>query len=225
MPSRVEGPEVTVVTVGRSRWERSITPRGIVIAAQSVDLYAKISGYVSTLPVDIGSRVKRGDLVAELFDPELAVGVEKARAEVERARARVTKAEASIKVSEAATFTQELKERVAKFSLVEAETSAHGQKIEFDYVQELAKRPAVGKRSLDESAARYAVAEAAIGTARSQLEAARAVAVETKWKTDEARADLAEAVSNLRIAEAGLHSAEITEPVRISRRPQVSHFH
>jgi HlyD family secretion protein len=204
-----DGPEVTVVTVGRSRWERTTNPSGKVIAAQSADLYPRISGYVSNLPVDIGSRVKRGDLVAELSDPELSVGVEKARAEVERARARVRKAEASIKVSDAATGAEEAKVQVASSAVAEAESRAQTPKLQLDRTQEAAKRGHPDKTLVERTAAQYAPFQAAVVTARSQLLAAKAVTAETRAKTDEARADLAEATSNLRIAESGLHSAEI----------------
>ena len=197
------------MTVGRARWERTINSTGTVIAAQSVDLYPRVSGYVSNLPVDIGSSVMRGSLVAELSDPELAVAVEKARAEVERARARVRKAQASIKVSEAATRAEEAKVAVASTVVAEAESKAYGPQFDVEAMQGMAKRGLAGKRNLDETAARYGSAQAAINTARSQVLVAKAATAEMRAKTDEAQADVAEAMSNLRIAEAGLKNAEI----------------
>src|SRR5204862_5011688 len=43
-------------------------------------VYAKIAGYLKTIAVDKGDRVKRGDLLAELESPELDDQVRNARA-------------------------------------------------------------------------------------------------------------------------------------------------
>jgi HlyD family secretion protein len=204
-----DGPEVSVMTVGRSRLERTISGSGNVIAAQSADLYPRISGYVSSVRVDIGARVKRGDLVAELFDPELTAAVDKARAEVERAAARVKKAEASIRVSEAATAAQEARVQVVSSALEQAESKARGLKEPLDRLTELAKKREASQRMVEVGANDYALAQAGANTARSQLLAAKAVIAETRAKTEEARADLAEAMGDLRIAKTGRQNAEI----------------
>ncbi len=63
-------PDVVVATVKRTRLERTTGQPGTLIADQSVDLYARVPGYLSKSAVDIGSRVHRGDVLAELYDPE-----------------------------------------------------------------------------------------------------------------------------------------------------------
>ncbi len=204
-----DGPEVTVVTVGRSRWERTINSPGTVIAAQSVELYPKVSGYVSDLPVDIGSSVRRGSLVAQLSDPELAVAVDKARAEVERARARLKKVEASIRVSEAGVTGEEAKVDVARSVVAGAEATSHALEVQVARIEGLGKRGQVAQEIVDETKAKHGAARFAVSTSRSQLAAAQAATAEAKARTMEVQADLAEAASNLRIAEAGLKNAGI----------------
>src|SRR5262249_23851244 len=63
---------------------------------ESADLFAKVSGYVEKLYVDIGSRVKRGDLLAEIDVPELTKDVESAPASYQQALAEVAQAESRI---------------------------------------------------------------------------------------------------------------------------------
>src|SRR5579862_7977108 len=81
--------------------------RGIVLTAefrpfQEVDLMAKVAGYVKTISVDVGSRVKQGQLLAVLEVPEMAddrmraqAGVDRSQAEVARARDQLQQAQSA----------------------------------------------------------------------------------------------------------------------------------
>ncbi len=66
-----QGLAVSVWTIRRADWKRKSAQVGTVTAFQSADLYARIPGYVKTLNVNIGSRVKKGDEIAELEAPEV----------------------------------------------------------------------------------------------------------------------------------------------------------
>ena len=100
---------MTVESVRRSRWARTTIQPASVKAFDSADLYARAPGYLTSVRVDIGSRVKKDEIVAELFDPGLSATVEKARAEVERAQAHVARAMAALDVARAAADAQHLK--------------------------------------------------------------------------------------------------------------------
>ncbi len=207
--AEAEGLEVTVATASRSRQDRLTNQVGTVIAADSVDVSARISGYLQTLRVDIGSRVKKGDVVAELHDPELAVAVEKARADVRRAEVRVDKAKAALQVSQAAVGVEDSRIMASATALDEAEARVQGPKRHLDRLRDLAKKTAVSQQEVDEMADQYALALSGSKTARSQLEVAKAARVEAQAKFQAAKADVREVISEVRIAEAGLHGSEI----------------
>lgn len=81
-PAKVELPAanvpvIEVRAVPATRFER--VP-GTVIARQQAAIEAKLTGRVTALHVEPGTRVNRGDLVAELDAPEIAARVEQARA-------------------------------------------------------------------------------------------------------------------------------------------------
>lgn len=59
---------------------------------QEVDVMAKVSGYVKSIRVDIGDRVRAGDLLATLEVPEMQDDLAKAKAAVQQARAEVAAA-------------------------------------------------------------------------------------------------------------------------------------
>ncbi len=59
---------------------------------QEVDVMAKVAGYVKSINVDLGDRVKQGQLLATLEVPEMADDLNAARAAVERSQAQVAQA-------------------------------------------------------------------------------------------------------------------------------------
>jgi len=62
---------------------RSITLPAEIKAYQQATLYAKVAGYLKTIPVDKGDEVKAGALLAEIEVPELLADLSKHKAEVE----------------------------------------------------------------------------------------------------------------------------------------------
>jgi RND family efflux transporter MFP subunit len=87
-------PAVPVVRVVRADLADTLSLSGEFRPFQEVNVYAKVSGYVKQMKVDVGDRVKAGQVLAVLEIPELqdellraTASVEKARQEVERAKA------------------------------------------------------------------------------------------------------------------------------------------
>jgi membrane fusion protein (multidrug efflux system) len=62
----------------------------------SVELHAKVSGYVERILVDRGSSVKAGELLAELRAPELQAQIAEAESRVQAAESERTQAEAQL---------------------------------------------------------------------------------------------------------------------------------
>ena len=88
------------VTVAAARVERGTLARTIRLSAefrayQEVDLHARVSGFIKSIPVDIGDRVKQGDTLATLEVPELQEDLNKAQAAVDAANENVHQADAN----------------------------------------------------------------------------------------------------------------------------------
>src|SRR5437016_5013940 len=69
-PPRIP-PTVTAVLPHRQTLSREVEQPARVEAFEETPLFAKVAGYVSKVHVEIGSRVRQGDLLAELWIPEL----------------------------------------------------------------------------------------------------------------------------------------------------------
>jgi membrane fusion protein (multidrug efflux system) len=67
-----KAPEVKTFQLQKQKMATSLKMPGELIAYQQVDLYAKVSSFVKTLKVDIGSEVSKGQLLMTLEAPEVA---------------------------------------------------------------------------------------------------------------------------------------------------------
>src|SRR5438876_9730302 len=82
--SKAEPPlEVEAVHPVRGPITRYTTLPGEVKAYQQATVYAKVAGYLKTIAVDKGDRVKAGDLIADIEVPEMLADLARYKAEVE----------------------------------------------------------------------------------------------------------------------------------------------
>lgn len=126
---------------------------GLVLTAefkpnQEVEVMAKVSGYVKKINVDVGDRVKAGQLLATLEIPEMTDDIARSQAGVERAEAEVAHAQEELK---------------------RAQTAHEITHISFVRLSEVAqKRPGlVAQQEIDDSHSKDLVAEAQVAVARS----------------------------------------------------------
>jgi RND family efflux transporter MFP subunit len=87
-----DGVPVAVVPVVRGEMDADFDRAGVFRPYQEINLYAKVSGYVKRINVDIGDRVKKGQLLAVLEVPELVAEMEHSRAAVSRSQADLKRA-------------------------------------------------------------------------------------------------------------------------------------
>ncbi len=83
---------VAKVVAGPERFE--LTLPGSVAPMQSSVVYARAAGYVRRFTVDLGDRVKAGQVLADIESPEVDEDVKRARARVEEAEKNVALAQA-----------------------------------------------------------------------------------------------------------------------------------
>jgi len=90
-------PPVPVLAVDRRDLANTLTMAAEFRPFQEISIHAKIMGYVRQIKVDVGDRVKAGDIVAYLEIPEIEEDLRRATAAVERARQDVIRANAAYK--------------------------------------------------------------------------------------------------------------------------------
>ena len=88
-----EGVSVGVTKVTRKALGRTLTVSSELVPFQEIDVYAKESGFVKTLNVDYGTRVKAGQVMAVLEIPELQLQLAEDDAAIKNAQNHATLAE------------------------------------------------------------------------------------------------------------------------------------
>ncbi len=89
---------------------------GTVQAVEQAEISAKISGNIVAFPVDLGSRVKQGDLLAELNAGEISAQVRQAKAQLEQTRRNLEREENLLKKNAATPETVKSLEDTARIA-------------------------------------------------------------------------------------------------------------
>lgn len=137
---------VEVSAPERAPLARTITLPASVEPFERARLYAKVAGYVDRIHVDIGDRVARGQVLAELEIPEMAPESAEARAQLAEAEAEHARA-------------------VAEGDL---------QRVTFERSRSLRQRSSITEQELDQAKASHRRAEASVAVARAHIESLRA---------------------------------------------------
>ena len=85
-------PRVEVIQVGRSQAKDELELPGDIQAITEAPILARADGYLARRLVDIGDRVKAGQVVAEIAAPELEQQVTQAKAALQQAEAALEQA-------------------------------------------------------------------------------------------------------------------------------------
>jgi membrane fusion protein, multidrug efflux system len=113
-------PTVRVATVGPAPTSSSVMLPGALTAVRTAPIYARTPGYVRRRLVDIGSRVRAGQLLAEIDAPDVDQQVAQARGAVAQTRAARELAQANLArwrelAVDSAVTAQELDQMQAAF--------------------------------------------------------------------------------------------------------------
>ena len=87
-PSAQPVRSVEIVHPERQTIRRSVGEPGELEAFETTEIHAKIAGYVKNWTVNIGTAVKKGQILAELSVPELDAELKQKQAAVEQAVAK-----------------------------------------------------------------------------------------------------------------------------------------
>ncbi len=122
-------PVVRVSLAERASRDSVLALPGDIIAFEDSPVYARVDGYVSKWTVDIGAKVKAGQLLAEIETPELDQQLNRARALVLQAKAnseiaRITYQRYLGLVKTAAVSQQDVDNNLAAFEARKADVTA-----------------------------------------------------------------------------------------------------
>jgi len=206
-PGTVNGVQTVSPTV--EDLHRLTTQPVQVESYESTAVHAKAAGFLKNVQFDIGDRVAKDQVLAELWIPEMdqellqkAALVKQARSVSEQAQAQLATAKALV-----AAVGAELAESKAAIAQHEAELVY--RRMEHRRIAALVQSRSVNEAIEDEKLKQLQSAEAALAAAHARVRSAEARVLVEQARHEEAQANLVLTLSQLEVAEANLEQTRI----------------
>lgn len=206
-PLRLE-PVVKVAKPTPRRIVRQIAQPGVIEAYEQTAVYTRISGYVQKWYVDVGSRVKKDELLAEIVVPDLVEEVrekqalvDQAQAEAEQARKQVTVAERNVQA--AADEIEEAQANVKQYQAIVERWES-----EVSRLTGLSKDQIINFQVLDETRKQLKASIASREAAVSAVKTRQTLRLAAEAALDKAKADVATAEARVKVAQAAFARAK-----------------
>jgi len=196
---------VEVVRPERTAMSRSLNVPATIEAFEQADLYAKTAGYLSEVCVDIGDRVKQGDVLAVIDVPEMHK--ELAQAQAELAARTAALAAAKSRIAQAEKMLDMARTQLKRYEAELALRQAVAQRRE-----ELFGGQAITQEQLDEARNQLQIATADAAIAAAKIAAAEADVRSAEADEAVAAAEIDVAAANVARVETMLQYARITAP-------------
>jgi len=193
--------DVTTAAAIRRDLPRFFEATGSLAGDQQTDVAPQTAGKVVAVGVDIGSFVRRGQMLVKLDDAELKLRVAQAATQVEQAKAAVRQAEEKIGLRSGQAFDPN---RVAEVAAA---------KVAFDLAERNFRRAEKLIESGDVSRSFYDEQRARRDQTKEQYDVALAQARQNYAGVDVARTNVANAESQLALARKNLSYSVIPAPI------------
>ena len=158
--------KVRTIPAAREDLSVSTTQPATIHPFYEAELASRVSGYASSVAVDIGDSVKEGEVLAVIDVPEKKIQAERKEAEIRLLSSKKDQLDAGVKSAEA---------------LVKA------ARLESERVEKLVRTGAVTERIRDEALSRTESAEAQLGVSQAEVKSAEAAVEVAEKELDELR--------------------------------------
>lgn len=209
-----------VQTASASQSVRTTRQPAHVEPYERTTIYAKAAGFVSVVHVDLGDRVKKGQVLAELWIPEMDQQLAQKKALVEEAQAAVGQAVAAITAAEALVAAAAEKIREAQATVASHQAEIKFRKSEHDRFADLVRTSkAVEPKLVEEKLRQLESAEAALVAAEAGIASAQANERVEQARLKQAHANRALAQAKFEVAQVDLKQTEVLMNYAVIRAP------
>lgn len=202
-------PPANIIQPNKGGAPRVTTQSATTQAYESVRMFARVSGFLKVQSIDIGDRVKRGQVLAVVDVPELEAQLKHDRTVVDRERSRVEQAKSRIRGAEADLEGANLVVKQADATAKSAAAGTQYREKQWKRMKDLFNTKSIEERLVDETKDRY---DAALETERSTKAAvavAKAHVLAGDIKIEQARTDIAVAEADVKVSQAKLEKSQV----------------
>jgi len=207
-------------TVEKGSLEKMVTATGTLEAVTQIEVGSQISGTIQSIYVDYNSKVKKGQLIAQIDPRNYESQLLQAKASLEAAKADVKSAEASLSSAKANYSKTEATIASAKANAVKAKSLMENSRRNYDRYKQLRLKELISQSELEDAATDYESArsvydsaEADINSAKASLEAAKAAIASAETQILTAKAAQARSQESVSQAALNLSYTRIVAPV------------
>jgi len=218
------GGEASAVTIDIVKPERktlqlAVRQPGSIQAFEQTPIFSKIAGYIQKWHVDIGDRVRKGDVLAELWVPEMEAEFKQKEALVRQGEAEIKQARETAAAAETSLRSAAAKVKEAESSRLRALAEYKRMKSQYERLARVGQSGVLDKDTIEESRYGFEAAEAGLEEVEAKVKSADAARDESAAKLNKTRADIAVAEAHLQVAredrdqvKAVLQYAKLTAP-------------
>jgi RND family efflux transporter MFP subunit len=203
-------PQVSVTHPILAPAQRLLSLPGTIEAIVESPIYARTNGYVQQRFVDIGDRVKAGQLLAKIETPEVDLNEKDFKSQVDTSHATRLQTIANRERAQA-----DLDRAVADLAESEAYVVEHQSDVRFaksttQRWSQLASQGAVSAQDADEKETRFQTSRASIDAAREHVKSAQSAVISAKarLRAEEANVSIASANYESAVARANRSTSE-----------------
>jgi len=210
---------IRVIRPERRDMRMTVVQPGTIEAFETTPVYSRIAGYVEKYRYNIGDRVKAGDVLIDMWIPDLVEAHKQKIAATHRAEVQIEVTKSALKAAEARLQTTEARILSAKAGVKRAQASYTRWDSEYKRLETLVSQRVLDVQVRDETYRQFEESAAARDQADAMVlettaDRDRAVADRDKARVDveAARADLEVAKADERLAKVQLDYGQIKAP-------------
>ncbi len=181
---------------------RRVGQPAFINAYEQTAMYPKLAGYVQAWNVDIGDRIEKDQVLADLFVPELESQFQEKQAELERDKVLVEVAQQQVAVAESRVLAAIADVERAKADIGKYQSAVERWESEVERLTGMVAKGVLAKQILDESQKQLKSNLSERDAAKSAVDAAEADAASRQADLGKAKADVDAAGARTKVAEA-----------------------
>lgn len=213
--------EYLTAKIERGDLRNSVFATGTLQAVTTVQVGSQVSGTIASLSADFNTKVRKGQIVAQLDPSILQAQVASQRANLEQARASAADAQAKLLAAKANVQNQQAGVSGASANLAALKAQLDDAASLLKRQQALAQAGLIAERDLESARTTYSAAEARYKQAAAQLEQARsseqssatAGVAQAEAQVKQTQAQVKQSEASLKLAEVNLSHTTITSPI------------
>jgi len=202
-------PAYTTAKVDRGDINATVTTTGSLNAMITVQVGSQVSGNIIALYADFNTKVKKGQLVAEIDPAPFQAAVEQATATLNAARAAMLTAQSTLAKVQSDFATAQANVAAQQANLVKAKSAVELARLENERREVMVKTGSTSQEDADTSRANYEQALASVSAAQASVTATQSAAESAREAIDVANNQIAQTRAVVAQGEAVLAQAKL----------------